>query len=54
MNFESTSRRDDFISLFYVLATILNNNKFPCTSDNFDPVGENDSLETDVKYQLLL
>ena len=33
MDFLSASRRDDFISIFYMLATILNNNKFPCSED---------------------
>ena len=50
MNFETTSRKDDLISIFYLLATILNGNQFPCTSAGFDPLKENSDLSTQTKF----
>ena len=38
MNFLSTSRRDDLISLTYLMLVTLNNFNFPCNEDeSFDP-----------------
>lgn len=39
MNFESTSRKDDLISLTYLMVVLLNGFKFPCnkSKDSFDP-----------------
>ena len=46
MNFESTSRKDDLISIFYLLATMMNSNKFPCSPSGFDPLKENSDCST--------
>jgi hypothetical protein len=39
MNFESTSRKDDLISLTYLMIVLLNGFKFPCNKRHgaFDP-----------------
>lgn len=48
MSFESTSRKDDLISIFYLLATFLNDNKFPCVPNGFDPFKHNSDLSSKV------
>jgi serine/threonine protein kinase len=50
MNFENTSRKDDLISIFYLLATMMNGNKFPCTPSGFDPLKDNSDCSTQTKF----
>jgi len=50
MNFESTSRRDDLISLAYLMLVSFNGFSFPCNSDkSFDPFG-NDEGDVRTKF----
>ena len=44
MKFKMPSRRDDFISLFYILITLLNNMEFPGFKD-IDEIMEKDEDE---------
>ena len=50
MNFESTSRKDDLISTFYLLATLINDNKFPCAPTGFNPLKEHSGMSTHDKF----
>ena len=52
MNFVVTSRRDDIISMCYLLLTLLNNFKFPCIKDNSpDPMYDVPEIDTKTKFK---
>ena len=48
MNFQTTSRKDDLISLTYLMLVMLNGFKFPCNNESqFDPFSnEGDDVRT--------
>ena len=55
MNFKETSRRDDLISLCYLLFTLLNDFKYPCKyDDSIDPLDDSSFADTKTKYLFLM
>ena len=54
MNFGTTSRRDDMISIAYLLLVLLNGFKFPKASDlGFDPIVEIDNQNKVAMFRKL-
>ena len=54
MMFKETSRKDDLVSLCYVMFTLLNGKSFPILEDNakFDGYNSNDTpYETKQKFE---
>ena len=49
MNFKYTSRRDDLISLAYLLMTLLNGNKFPLLNTDISLLGESTQVTAEVE-----
>lgn len=51
MLMRSTSRRDDLISLFYLLSYLLNNGAMPCMAEAFE---KSKSLDLRNKFKMVL
>jgi serine/threonine protein kinase len=54
MNFESPSRRDDLISLFYLLLCILNDFKYPLNSQCDHEIYKESELSDINKFQCII